>query len=402
MGVLQGAAVDLDDLIGYTKLQNVLAMFIKHVNEQDSAILQLKDKCEHLSSKCNDQQALADAVAGQKVMSDMLANHAGDLAQLKKREEEQDLELVSLRQGLDGTSALTKEQGAMLDAVRVVSEQLVEREGVQNGIIEDLRSAIDSCASAASLEDLEGRMLELSQGIARMREELEVLQQQPSEEEVAEPPDDPPTEEAPESDQLLKLQQRLEQLEEWLANLQATVAGDVLDRIQAVADKEDQDVHHLSRQLQDLRKLISALPGAGSSATSHRCLTCFDPRHPVQTRVVIGSDGKTYKRRPSTTAPIESADVMSQIRPKSAGSSSTRRIGRQSGTGLPPPEKVPSVRDPGFLAARPHTASGVSTNAPTSHYAPSRAASDPSFLQSEPAIAAGVIGGLNRFVADGT
>lgn len=402
MGVLKGAAVNLDDLIGFTKLQNVLAMFLGHMNEQDSAILQLKDQCEQLSAKLKDEQGMADALASQKAMADMLASQAFDLAQLKKREEEQDRELVSLRRLLDDTSALAKEQVTKLEVVRVASDKLVERESVQDGLIEDLRLAAASYASADSLEDLERRMLELSESVARLCEEIEALRPEPQEEAAGPPEGDtggPPTETA--EDPLLRLQERLELLEEWVAALQATVNGDLPSRIQAVAEKEDRDVRHLSRQLADIRNQLLVLTGPGSSATSSRCLTCFDVRLPVQNRVVVGSDGKTYKRRPSTGV-SESVDVTPAPRPKSAGAAGTRRIARPGGTGLPLPGKAPGVRD------RPQTASsGVSTNAPsngTSHYVLSRPASDPSFLSSEPAAEhalIGNIGGINRVLADG-
>lgn len=209
-------------------------------------------------------------------------------------------------------------------------------------------------------------------------------------------------------DKTTRSTERIEQLEESLATLQSTVNDELRSQIQALAQKEEKDVRNLSRQLGELRSQLGSLMAKGSSATS-KCLTCFDRRYQQVNRVVIGTDGKTYRKRPSLSG-TESADGdVAPERPESAhvpgwadrasrvpiirGGAGASVYRHRVVQGIEAPVgtfvKLGTSASAGALhRERPQTASsGVSTSVG----GPSRNASEPSFASDAAAHAAQVI-----------
>eukprot|EP00747_Dinoflagellata_sp_TGD_P186190 gnl/TRDRNA2_/TRDRNA2_43094_c0_seq1.p1 gnl/TRDRNA2_/TRDRNA2_43094_c0~~gnl/TRDRNA2_/TRDRNA2_43094_c0_seq1.p1 ORF type:complete len:597 (+),score=136.37 gnl/TRDRNA2_/TRDRNA2_43094_c0_seq1:56-1792(+) len=82
--------------------------------------------------------------------------------------------------------------------------------------------------------------------------------------------------------------------------LSADVRTDLWPQVRALNDREAMDVHRLLREIADVRTRLLEFLAKGAAGTA-RCLSCQTKAPQAGDKMMIlGSDGKPYKRRPST------------------------------------------------------------------------------------------------------
>jgi len=114
----------------------------------------------------------------------------------------------------------------------------------------------------------------------------------------------------PHLEQLGAMMESVGQLEQELSSLQA--------KIEDIIEKEGLDVSRLGSSLDEIRSRLRSLLDKGASATA-RCLSCREVRTQNELNMIIGTDGKTYRRRPSTpTARPREVPQPRAARPSSA------------------------------------------------------------------------------------
>lgn len=91
----------------------------------------------------------------------------------------------------------------------------------------------------------------------------------------------------------------IRKLEQGLKGLEDLARRELQPSIRGLKEQEAADANRLSRDVRELQHHIVAIRTAGASATA-RCLSCFNQRYQEANKVVIGVDGKVYKRRPIT------------------------------------------------------------------------------------------------------
>eukprot|EP00927_Polykrikos_kofoidii_P077852 TRINITY_DN74756_c0_g1_i1.p1 TRINITY_DN74756_c0_g1~~TRINITY_DN74756_c0_g1_i1.p1 ORF type:complete len:669 (-),score=138.37 TRINITY_DN74756_c0_g1_i1:135-2141(-) len=120
--------------------------------------------------------------------------------------------------------------------------------------------------------------------------------------------------------------QMLRRVEESLQKLQELVKNNLQPRLDSLSQKEALDVQRLNRENLHMQITVNALLAKGAAGTA-RCLSCFDKRSQENNKVMMGSDGKLYKRRPSNASAI-SEDLGSGTTP-----ATTQKVQDHGGAG---------------------------------------------------------------------
>jgi len=89
-----------------------------------------------------------------------------------------------------------------------------------------------------------------------------------------------------------RLQQDLQALED-------LARGELQPELRIVKEKQATDFLRLTRELKEIQAFLQAMRTAGASATA-RCLSCFSAKYQESNKILMGADGKVYKRRPMT------------------------------------------------------------------------------------------------------
>eukprot|EP00928_Gymnodinium_smaydae_P038274 TRINITY_DN26429_c0_g1_i1.p1 TRINITY_DN26429_c0_g1~~TRINITY_DN26429_c0_g1_i1.p1 ORF type:complete len:395 (-),score=117.33 TRINITY_DN26429_c0_g1_i1:67-1251(-) len=337
----------LDDLIGLTKLQDVLEAIIGRLDEQGETIKELRDGADATEKKLTEHDAIvaqvktdcADAVSTVKGLQKEVAeteektrNQLEARAvplEVKLRELEATVKantgVEELRQNLQKQTAALQECQKALAALEKATEETAKQDEAKRRKLERaIEEVSDSCngrleemeesakAAAAKMAAQEQRLAEASetsqQALAQGTEAraaaneaaegatsalerataLDALSKQLSD-------DLQELRLAIEKDEKMKgFADALGRLDASLKDLRSKDQGAALrSLIDALSDKEAADVMRLTKEINNLINKLSGFLDKGASATA-RCLSCFDRRSQMHNTIVVGSDGKTY------------------------------------------------------------------------------------------------------------
>jgi chromosome segregation ATPase len=395
---LKGRDVDLADLFGYSKLQDVLETLIKSANDQDESAKALHDSVlkkltaqdavvKQVQQECKES---ADIVKKAKAEQDQLAarvgkleqkmvnaeaslvSYQGDLGQMKAQLQVlstdvngcqgllgvhearlKDLEsdsskakLNDLEQALaDRTSALGERLSRVEDRTGRAETQLADHAKQHGSHVEQI-TALSALADQVRAD--------LAAGIGSVDERLKVLEA-----------DFPALKASVEDsaggvtscrEELKKTAEALARLEAQLKELrnQSQQDGVMRKAIEALTDKEAADVKRLEHQVQALMGKMTQFEDKGASGTA-RCLSCYSRRAQLTNSIVIGSDGKTYLKS-AEGASVGRLNMSSPVR----GGSPPRAVPLPSSHIGGMPSLL--MRTPGAMSTgsldRPHTSMG--------------------------------------------
>jgi len=201
--------------------------------------------------------------------------------------------------------------------------------------------------SAAALSELEARLEGLESTVSNAVDELlKEAKRQRGESE---------SRNAETANGLAEVREALSALQVLAKETQALVVEEVRPELEASVEKEEQDVIHIMSHIKVLQAQVNELLPKGGSSSTTRCLSCHEKREQNPTKLLQGTDGKVYTRRPSTAAgrtehvPAEgvasvagsgspSAGTKGQKEPKEGWLPDTRpqnRVAFQGGAGAP-------------------------------------------------------------------
>lgn len=377
MGILK---VSVDDLLGYSKLQDLLLLLVGRINEQDAAIEQLqvanRELNESFASRLSEavealrrdtsavsarmstlealakehesntpssealedlQNKLSVIYAGLADARDRLSvghSRQGILEASNRDLEKRFQELVATSAAVtERTMALQQGQAAISAAVSEVETRLLSQLSAHDEIQATLSASVKAIEKTAVAKDavkvareLEARVFALehaikerdSSGAQSARAELEAL--------------------------LDKLRADIE------ARLNVLQAR--LDLLEDAQKQGQAGMERLRRDLARVKDMMDDLSSQGSAATT-KCISCFDSRVQEETKFAIGSDGKVYQHRRSTGESLAAKRVESNLRDLSVLAASVDR---------------PNVH--GASRLRPATANGSRRSAPQSRSLP--------------------------------
>mmetsp|Transcript_52841 Transcript_52841/g.114219 ORF Transcript_52841/g.114219 Transcript_52841/m.114219 type:complete len:750 (+) Transcript_52841:104-2353(+) len=100
----------------------------------------------------------------------------------------------------------------------------------------------------------------------------------------------------------------IEALEQKLRSQEKTTRTEAKAEIKQASEKGLAETRRCSMEIKVMQEQLTAFINQSSSATA-KCLSCFDKRLQRENKAVLGSDGKVYRRRPSTPGPDAAIDA---------------------------------------------------------------------------------------------
>eukprot|EP00931_Biecheleriopsis_adriatica_P115468 TRINITY_DN91254_c0_g1_i1.p1 TRINITY_DN91254_c0_g1~~TRINITY_DN91254_c0_g1_i1.p1 ORF type:complete len:422 (+),score=125.98 TRINITY_DN91254_c0_g1_i1:78-1268(+) len=335
MTALKGEAVPLNDLLGFSRLQEVLVKIIGHLNEQDEkigrvvtdsakmqitqeqALSKMKQEVEEVVKKMDVQdRRVKDQLAEMEKKVDALPPLVKAEADARKQDAQKlfgELGLLqtSQKESKAKVEAVEKDIGHAKERIKRLQED-VERFGKVDQKIDELSGDIAKVATTAKeagdgVKKAEEKHAALVETVQQLREALEAAKKESSEglaaattqiqEQLSKVEADFATADA-ELKAALEAkdaanQERIRKVDEAFKAFAASM--NFKDQIAALQKKLMSEIQALRDELGPLQEALKNMADTGSSATV-RCLSCSTKRPTNSSSFTIGTDGRTYFR----------------------------------------------------------------------------------------------------------
>jgi len=350
---MKGNPVNLGDLFGFSKLQDVLTLIIENQNSQDAAMQELRSELDGAVNRLDGQDAIVDQVRAESVASCKAVDEcvvAQAALKLTQDTMGQKLEarIVPLEQKMLDSAKTLKELEALLQAqLQALSatdgrlKALQAWQADQNAKSSDaddrakeieaslskLKAQMDMEVSALAeritkveeerLPPIEEKLLAYEEQFKEVKETMNqtnISLEQAKVEAVAgdkavdarlttasaelngaiEQLRDALSKSA-NAEEIQKMAEEVKRLDAQVRELRSNQGGQAQLRqmLDALSDKEASDAHRLTKEVNILQNRLGSFLDKGAASTV-RCLSCFDRRSQLTNTIVVGSDGKTY------------------------------------------------------------------------------------------------------------
>lgn len=366
MGVL---SVSVDDLFGYSKLQELLLLIIGRINEHDGLIEKRFVESSGLEGRMQAhlQTSLETSIRSQEnAMEKLRAECDGAVVRLQESLEAQSGKTIGLLASVEANmkahcEQLAKEKELLGDteALRLhvdsIASELRDLQAHQNSSNDnELKSefqgllsafaAVDSRLAAMESSNVQVgeetnafslRLSSLSDALSRAQAQLEIGVQVSALASIQTSLDELRVDAAAAKQTCVDLEHRLvpleadlkadvglrmeETLTEFRGRLEARIGtvevavqgyatvGALLPRIEALEGSEQNDRFDRDRTAREMSKFSAMLEAlsAKGSSTTTRCMSCFDRRYQEESHILKGADGKIYHHADSERTAIE-------------------------------------------------------------------------------------------------
>lgn len=402
---MKGNPVNLGDLFGFSKLQDVLTLIIENQNSQDAAMQELRSELDGAVNRLDGQDAIVDQVRAESVASCKAVDEcvvAQAALKLTQDTMGQKLEarIVPLEQKMLDSAKTLKELEALLQAQLQASQAWqIEADGRlkalqawqadQNAKSSDaddrakeieaslfkLKAQMDMEVSALAeritkveeerLPPIEEKLLAYDEQFKEVKETMNqtnISLEQAKVEAVAgdkavdarlttasaelngaiEQLRDALSKSA-NAEEIEKMAEEVKRLDAQVRELRSNQGGQAQLRqmLDALSDKEASDAHRLTKEVNILQNRLGSFLDKGAASTV-RCLSCFDRRSQLTNTIVVGSDGKTYLK----SADGASVGKMNIPSPPVRNGSPSRTFTGKGSISPPPPMIRPSTSLP--------------------------------------------------------
>lgn len=332
MTVIKGEKVSLDDLLGISRLQDVLTKMISHMNEQDenmgkiqveaaraqmaqeTALKKMREEVEAATKKLDAQdknvtekiteieKKVEDAVKQVKNEGEARQQQASEIGQLQAKQKEAKVKVDELDADFDKQRKTVKEMQEELARMGKLDQKVDEL----TGDLAKVKTTSDN-ADEAIKNTILPKYASMEQSVQELKDALDAAKKENAanfEEQAAKI-----------QEQLAKVAADFTAADEEVKKLLSQSDADNKDRIQKVDDalKAYAEKNNVRGQLEALQKKLNSeiaairdelgpiaealksMSDEGSSATV-RCLSCASQRPTMGSSFTIGTDGKTYFR----------------------------------------------------------------------------------------------------------
>jgi len=398
---MKGNPVNLGDLFGFSKLQDVLTLIIENQNSQDAAMQELRSELDGAVNRLDGQDAIVDKVRAESVASCKAVDEcvvAQAALKLTQDTMGQKLEarIVPLEQKMLDSAKTLKELEALLQAqLQALSatdgrlKALQAWQADQNAKSSDadnrakeieaslskLKAQMDMEVSALAeritkveeerLPPIEEKLLAYEEQFKEVKETMNqtnISLEQAKVEAVAgdkavdarlttasaelngaiEQLRDALSKSA-NAEEIQKMAEEVKRLDAQVRELRSNQGGQAQLRqmLDTLSDKEASDAHRLTKEVNILQNRLGSFLDKGAASTV-RCLSCFDRRSQLTNTIVVGSDGKTYLK----SADGASVGKMNIPSPPVRNGSPSRTFTGKGSISPPPPMIRPSTSLP--------------------------------------------------------
>lgn len=391
---MKGNPVNLGDLFGFSKLQDVLTLIIENQNSQDAAMQKLRSELDGAVNRLDGQDAIVDQVRAESVASCKAVDEcvvAQAALKLTQDTMGQKLEarIVPLEQKMLELEALLQAQLQALSATDGRLKALQTWQADQNAKSSDaddrakeieaslskLKAQMDMEVSALAeritkveeerLPPIEEKLLAYEEQFKEVKETMNqtnISLEQAKVEAVAgdkavdarlttasaelngaiEQLRDALSKSA-NAEEIQKMAEEVKRLDAQVRELRSNQGGQAQLRqmLDALSDKEASDAHRLTKEVNILQNRLGSFLDKGAASTV-RCLSCFDRRSQLTNTIVVGSDGKTYLK----SADGASVGKMNIPSPPVRNGSPSRTFTGKGSISPPPPMIRPSTSLP--------------------------------------------------------
>lgn len=332
MVVLKGNQVSLDDLLGYSKLQDLLSTIIGSVNDQDETVAkvlnELQVEAARNTQKLNEQDLLLEQMRSQvesavgridqavSAQERALEERVSPLEQRMQQLEAQQQGMAKLEAGLKAVEQRQEPVEARVSKLESTQksshEQIADIEVKLSGLagtVDDLQRQLTKATGSltetvtgmqASLSKHEEQLAQLTESLETLRKGLDAVQTECTmglaagvekdtqlgekittvESEVTVGLEELTRKEAADAEAIKRLEDALRKV--------AQESG-----LRGLIDELKKKLAAQAEQLAGLTGQMAAFDDKGSSGTA-RCLSCYSKRAQNPNKIVVGSDGKTY------------------------------------------------------------------------------------------------------------
>jgi len=364
MAVLKGDPVPLDDLIGYTRLQSVLAQIIAAIGEQDVVIQGLSGDVNAREKEMALRAALQDAELAQmrtevqsatgrleaayagiqgiesrlRPLEQRLQDFEATRATLEQRQaalqNQHESQQRAAEQEGKRLAKVTAEAGSRLDSHQVQLDGLDHASNAQVAKAADLEAKLgkleeeavkslssDMAKTAKQLDATEARAHSQAEQLFSMQDAMQALknslhavkedceankslgeQLAALEEKTAEARLDAEAKEAARDAATQDTLRTMQAHAQTQAASQRSDAG-LRAQLEALTKKEMNNTTRLNGELDSIRSQLEEFQDKGASGTA-RCLSCYSRRHQRENRFEVGTDGKCYFKVGNSDATI--------------------------------------------------------------------------------------------------
>eukprot|EP00930_Biecheleria_cincta_P069886 TRINITY_DN57563_c0_g1_i1.p1 TRINITY_DN57563_c0_g1~~TRINITY_DN57563_c0_g1_i1.p1 ORF type:complete len:397 (+),score=119.69 TRINITY_DN57563_c0_g1_i1:84-1274(+) len=336
MTVIKGEKVSLDDLLGISRLQDVLTKIIAHMNEQDESVgkIQVDAARAAIAQEAALKKMREEVDAATKKLDAQDKNVKESIAGIEKKVEDAVKQVKTESEARQAQQAKTNSEIGQLQAkqkeAKVKVDELDADFGKQRKEIVEMKEelarmgkvdqkvdeltgdlakikAVAEKAEEAIRSEVLPKFVSIEQSVQSLRDALEAADKKNGaaiEEQAAKF-----------QEQLVKVDADFKAADEELKKLLADSDADNKQRIQKVDDalkayaernnvrgmvealqkKLNSEIAAIRDELGPLAEALKNMSDEGSSATV-RCLTCATKKPTMGSSFTIGTDGKTYFR----------------------------------------------------------------------------------------------------------